>query len=159
VGRALSAAAEVDRRASSLVPIGAWALAAMTTVTAPFPRSSEFFPGELLDALSREPPGARVFHPFNWGGALLYAGRPVFIDQRNDCYPPEVWRDYLTVHHLRPGWEAVLEKWRIDTVAWTREGRLTEELRARPEWRLEHEDATAVLFSRERRGAVSHSPP
>ena len=159
VGRALAAAGEVDGHASSFLPISAWAVAAMTTVTAPFPRPPEFFPTGLLDALATHPTGPRLFHPFNWGGALMYSGHPVFIDQRNDCYPPEVWRDYLTVHHVRPGWEAVLEKWQIDTVAWTREGRLTAELRARPEWRLEHEDATAVLFSRERRGAVSHSPP
>ena len=103
---------------------------------------------EHLDALKRRP---RLFHYFNWGGALiwrLYPRQLVFIDQRNDCYPPAVFRDYFAVHRLERDWRAVLDRWRIDLVAYPPDSRLADRLLEDREWRLVYGDSQALLFER-----------
>jgi len=147
-----STAEALEQATSALVPMGAWAVAALVALVPGPPLatlSPDFAPQGLLAHLARRPPG-RLFNAFNWGGALIHAGRPVFIDQRNDCYPPQVLRDYFTVHRLEPGWQEVLDRWQIDAVAWPAGGRLADALDADPRWRVEYEDPQSVLYVRRR---------
>jgi hypothetical protein len=128
---------------SPLLPVLAWGIAALTLLGAPL--ATDFYP---RDAVARLGPKDRVLNSFNWGGALLFAGVPVFIDQRNDCYPPEVLQDYLRAHRVETGWQDVLAKWRIDTVLWPSGGALADALRSSPGWQVSYEDGDAVIFRR-----------
>lgn len=132
-------------RSSAWLPLSAWLVAA--SMVPPRALPTDFLPRHALAALK---PSDRVFNSFNWGGALIFSGQRPFIDQRNDCYPPQVLRDYLTVHRLDEGWREVLVRWNIDSVLWPSEGRLAEVLAADPEWKERFRDEAAVVFERVR---------
>jgi hypothetical protein len=113
--------------------------------------SPGLYPRGLIDKLQQRGSDHRIFNYFNWGGAFIWALYPkerVFIDQRNDCYPPEVFQDYFAVHRVERDWHRILDRWDIDTVAYPTDSRLAEALRNDLDWALEYEDDQTVLFSR-----------
>jgi hypothetical protein len=113
--------------------------------------SPGFYPRGLIEKLDQRGSDHRIFNYFNWGGAFIWALYPkekVFIDQRNDCYPVEVFQDYFAVHRVERDWRAILDRWDIDTVAYPADSRLAEALRNDLDWAVEYEDDQAVLFSR-----------
>jgi len=113
--------------------------------------SPGFHPGKLMDKLAEKDGDVRVFNYFNWGGAFIWRLYPrikVFIDQRNDCYPMQVFKDYFAVHRLERDWREVLERWKIDAVAYPRHARLTEALRTENGWRVVYDGDDGVLFDR-----------
>ncbi|MCG3148861.1 MAG: hypothetical protein PCFJNLEI_02310 [Verrucomicrobiae bacterium] len=59
-----------------------------------------------------------MFNEYGWGGYLLWAmpERKVFIDGRNDFFGKELCEEFNTVDRTKPGWEAVLEKYKV---GWT----------------------------------------
>ncbi len=123
----------------------------LTKVRALQDLSPAFYPEGLLEHLAANGQGRRVFNYFNWGGAFihrLYPGIRVFIDQRNDCYPMTVFEDYFAVHELGPDWRTVLDRWRIDAVAYPPDSALAKMLEQDSSWRIEYRDAQAVLFVR-----------
>lgn len=109
----------------------------------------------LQDDLSRQPQGAAVFCPMEWGAYLTWKtdGRAkVFIDGRIDFFPDDVWRDYVTIGQALPGWEGLLDRRGIDRVVWNKSfwPSLPAGLARSPEWRKVHEDATGWVFVRAR---------
>lgn len=141
--------AELERGGSSLIPLGFWAVAAigwgaMGPLGAQSPEAS---PGGLLRALEGRAE-RRIFNAYNWGGALIFAGHPVFIDQRNDCYPSPVFDDFFAVYHLESNWAEVLERWRVDAVAWPAGTKLSAALEASTGWQLAYADDQSVLYVR-----------
>lgn len=113
--------------------------------------SPAFYPQGLLEQLAGLKRRRRIFHYFNWGGAMiwrLYPRQRVFIDQRNDCYPLGVFRDYFAVHRLESDWRAVLDRWRIDLLAYPPGSRLANRLLEDREWKLLYRDSQALLFER-----------
>lgn len=171
LGRAVDRSRAFEAGARGLrshLPVPAAALVALA-VAASLPRSwplalasaagaaelagpTRSYPRELIDALRSTRPALRVFNHLDWGGAIILALGPrhrVFIDQRNDCYPPDVLRDYLAVHRLEPGWREVLERRGVEAVAYPASSPLAAALRREPGWRLAHEDARGgALFVR-----------
>ena len=70
-------------------------------------------------------PHARLLNHWNYGGLLVFRMRgaiPIFVDGRAaTAYPDELLHDYFTVSpkQVNPrAWDAVLQKYRIDTVMW-----------------------------------------
>jgi hypothetical protein len=113
--------------------------------------SPGFYPQGLIEKLDQRGSDHRIFNYFNWGGAFIWALYPkerVFIDQRNDCYPIEIFQDYFAVHKVERDWRVILDRWDIDTVAYPADSRLAEALRNDLDWAIEYEDDQAVLFSR-----------
>jgi hypothetical protein len=119
--------------------------------------SPGFYPRPLIQWIQKNQPGQRIFNYFNWGGAFVYALYPnakVFIDQRNDCYPFEVFTDYFAVHELEHDWRQVLNRWRVDSIAYPNNSNLAKALLREPQWKLVYQDSQAVFFTR----ADSESP-
>ncbi|MBW1811335.1 MAG: hypothetical protein JRJ87_24315 [Deltaproteobacteria bacterium] len=113
--------------------------------------SPNFYPRGLIVEMDKRDSINRVFNYFNWGGAFIWTFYPrgrVFIDQRNDCYPEEVFKNYFAVHRLERDWREVLDRWRIDTIAYPPNERLTKALREESSWKVVYEDRQAVLFER-----------
>jgi hypothetical protein len=120
--------------------------------------SPGFYPRALMEELDEVASDRRIFNYFNWGGAFIWALYPkqrVFIDQRNDCYPMEVFEDYFAVHGVMQDWQHVLDRWRIDLVAYPSSSRLSDVLRESPAWNVLYEDDQSVLFERVRDEALA----
>ncbi|MFB9268305.1 hypothetical protein ACFFWD_35160 [Bradyrhizobium erythrophlei] len=72
-------------------------------------------------------PHARLLNHWNVGGILIFRTRgavPVFVDGRAaTAYPDSLLRDYFKLPEREideAAWDAVLEKYRIDTVLWVK---------------------------------------
>jgi hypothetical protein len=70
---------------------------------------------------------ARLLNHWNYGGILIFRTRgsiPVFVDGRAaTAYPDALLRDYFKLAQLEineTAWDAVLEKYQIDTVLWVK---------------------------------------
>lgn len=79
------------------------------------------FPARAIRTLAQLPPG-RVLNSYHLGGVVSYLAGPgfqVFIDGRNDPYPPTVHEDYRRLVLLEPGWEDVLERFSPRYILWS----------------------------------------
>lgn len=173
---AILAAPIVARRLEGLLPPPApprppsprllalhWALLAggLACAAASLPRSpawleqveSERLPIAAVDFLAERHPRARLFNDFNWGGYLIYRlfpGTKVSMDGRTTVYAAQTMRAYMRTHYALSGWERFLAECDPEVVLWPADGPLASVLRTRPEWRVEFEDETAVVFARNR---------
>ncbi len=108
-----------------------------------------------LNAISAIPVSLRdkpVLNEYSFGGSLILAGIPVFIDGRNDMYGDAHTAEYVAIYEGdRARWLAAQRKWKI---AWTilpPEKAITKVIDADPQWRRIYADNHAVIHvSRER---------
>lgn len=85
----------------------------------------------------------------NWGGYLRYkTGHRVFIDDRSDFYGEKFYLDYGVMSVLEPGWQNVLDKYKIDWVIYPKQGALAEGLKETGKWRVAAEDAASEVLVR-----------
>lgn len=110
--------------------------------------------------LWQNPRRGLVLNAFEWGDFLMWAGPPetrVFVTSHAHLVPPEVWRDYLAILDLQSGWEALLNRYGVETVVLSRrdQPRLTAALRAAESWQPAYEDEQAVVFVRKTTGSPS----
>ena len=95
-------------------------------------------------------PGRRLFHPYDWGGYLVYKiapGVPVFIDGRLDPY----WTllaDYRTLIRAAPGWEKLVDGYGIEIALLPSEAPLARRLKLDPNWKAVGADSHATLYAR-----------
>ena len=108
------------------------------------------FPRVAAEKAAERFPGRRVFHPYDWGGYLVWKvapGVPVFIDGRLDPY----WTlipDYQTLIRARPGWRGLADAYGVETALLPPGSPLAKALLADPDWRAVGDDGRAVLFAR-----------
>ena len=110
------------------------------------------FPADTAAALSRLHRPARVFNDYGWGGYLAWVGYPagtrVFIDGRVEVYGDAVFRDYLAVNAVAPGWRQVFDRYQPDAVLFPTGHPLIGLLQADASWRIESTDRVATLLVR-----------
>jgi hypothetical protein len=104
--------------------------------------------------LRENPPVGQVFNIYEWGDYLVWAGPPklpVFVTSHAHLVAPGVWRDYLAVINLRPGWADVLDRYRVTTVVVdkSRSEALIAKLTKNGAWKVAYEDDLAVIFARQ----------
>jgi hypothetical protein len=91
-----------------------------------------------------------IFSTDAWGGYLIYRMYPegkVVIDDRHDLYGAGRIRQYLILTGAEPGWQGVLDEWKIRTALLPADSTLANLLREVPEdWRVAYEDKVAVVF-------------
>jgi hypothetical protein len=95
---------------------------------------------------------APLFNVYAWAGYELWRFYPryrVFIDGRTHVYGPEVLDDYLAVVNLAGRWQAVLDRWQIQTILANHPSVLVEALALSPGWRLVFRGEGAAVFVRE----------
>jgi hypothetical protein len=109
-------------------------------------------PVEAVDFLCDLPETGRVFHTEVYGSYMIWAcpGVPVFVDTRFELYPEEQWMDLLALLMARYDWQAILDRYGIDTLLLPRERleQLIEAATAAPAWERVHEDDQAVILRR-----------
>jgi hypothetical protein len=107
-----------------------------------------FLQQETAASGSAEP----VFSTDAWGGYLIYRmypARKVIVDDRHDLYGSERIRQYLTLTLVEPGWQSVIDQWKIRTAVLPRDSTLANLLRELPQvWRVAYQDKVAVVFER-----------
>ena len=69
--------------------------------------------------------GGRLLTTDAWAGYVIYKYWPkqhVFFDDRYDMYPIALTDAYNKVPRLKPGWDKVLDQYRINVVVWPKDG-------------------------------------
>lgn len=135
------------------VAIGGWRLS-----RADVPRQSmetTLFPRWACDFLVANPRAARLYHPYGWGGYLLWrlpAEDQVFIDGRAiQAYPDQVYLDYLKAAFDLPSAQGIWDHYGVDTIVCFRvpEGEVSSRLMAgRAGWTKVWEDDLAQVWLR-----------
>jgi hypothetical protein len=91
----------------------------------------------------------RGFNLDNWGGYIRYTtGQRVFIDDRLDFYGEDFYRRYVQALAIKPGWQGLLDQYRVEWVLLPKNTALVDLLNQRPDWHLQAEDQAAYLFVR-----------
>ncbi len=124
------------------------------TVQANLQAQEEFLPLGAVDFIEDHQdslPG-EMFNSYNWGGYLIWRLYPryrVFIDGRTDIYDDAFVREYLQVVWARPGWQKVLDDYKVNFILVESDGLLATFLAENGDWRLAYQDEMAVIFVRE----------
>ena len=112
------------------------------------------YPVATLQALDRDHRlGGRLLTTDAWAGYVIYRYWPqqhVFFDDRYDMYPVAMVDAYDKVLDLKPGWDDVLDRYRIETIVWPKDGALVQALRDLPGWTEVRRDKVAATFIRTR---------
>ena len=110
------------------------------------------YPTGALHALNEQHRlGTRLLTTDAWAGYVIYKYWPeqhVFFDDRYDMYPVKMTEAYNKILSLKPGWEKVLDQYRIDTVIWPKDGAFSEALAHVPGWKLVRSDKVSKTFER-----------
>jgi len=94
----------------------------------------------------------RVLNHYNFGGYLIHAGVPTFIDGRGELYGGDFIRRYADTIGLRGGepLERLLEENRIDWTLMPADQPANRLLAHLPGWRRAYADEAAIIFVRQR---------
>jgi hypothetical protein len=94
----------------------------------------------------------RVLNHYNFGGYLVHAGVPTFIDGRGELYGGDFIKRYADTVNLRgeESLEGLLERHRIDWTLMPPDQPANKLLARLPGWRQAYSDEAAAIFVRER---------
>jgi hypothetical protein len=107
------------------------------------------YPVAALDYLRTHPIRGKMLNYYGFGGYLVFAGQPVFIDGRGDLYERSgVFSDYIHLNEFEPGSLGVLRNYRIEECLLGTKQSLAAVLSVTPEWRRVYRDDTSVIFVR-----------
>lgn len=118
---------------------------------------AELFPRAAVGYLASHRTPDRLFAFYDWGGYAiwkLYPDYRVFVDGRADLYGDDVLGQFKTAVQLRPGWQEVLQQWKVGTVLVPASCALAQALALQPSWLVEYHDSQAVVFTRVKSGTA-----
>ena len=102
------------------------------SLSAPGFELKQRYPVATLAALDSEHRlGDRMLTTDAWADYVIYKYSPqqhVFFDDRYDMYPVAMVDVYDTILNLDPGWERLLDQYRINLVVWPNTGALVQGL-------------------------------
>jgi tetratricopeptide (TPR) repeat protein len=123
-----------------------------------FGKDPKHYPERALDFLEAQGIRGRIFNTDIWASSILWRWRgttyPVFVDARLEVFPREFWRDvYYRVLQAAPGWQVVLDRYRVQFAFLRRAGgeadeRIGEVLWEDPGWGLVYWDDYVMIFIR-----------
>ena len=130
-------------------------LVSLAAVASPAPGFGGY-PVHALGWLDAAPLDGRVATEIPGGNLLEVLDGPrrqVFIDDRADMFPVEVFEDYLELVAGSPQWTAVLDRYEVDVVVWDRSAPLAALLATSADWTVRYTDTQAVVACRRARCA------
>jgi hypothetical protein len=142
------------RRWVELAAAGLFAAAAIAFSLARGPIGvSPGLPVAGVAALRVVDPGARVLARYGWGGYVideLYpVGGRVFVDGRMHKYASDVLADYETIVDADPGWERLVDRYRVDAILLRVDTTLVKGIAQRAGWCEAYRDRLQVLLLRD----------
>jgi len=111
---------------------------------------AQYFPVAALTEQNGSCGKGHMLNRYEWGGYLIWNARktPVFLDSRTDVFEYHgVLADYLKAITMNDSL-AILDQYRINCVLLAPETQMVYLLKHEPGWRVQHEDATAILMVR-----------
>ncbi|MBJ6799198.1 hypothetical protein [Geomonas propionica] len=108
-------------------------------------------PMAAIDFLKKERISGNMFNNDEFGDCLIYEAAPtykVFIDGRLDMYGADRVKEYSKVTTFKPGWENVLEKYRISWIIFPADTPLARYLLIDANWKLIYADKVTNIFVR-----------
>ena len=116
--------------------------------------TAENYPVGAADYLAAHPEiGTRMYNQYGWGGYLAYRfypdpNRRVFIFGEVALMGDDLLNEYEDVQTLRPDWQQVLDKYRVDYIVYNRGEALANVLAIDPDWKLVYQDSVSVIYVR-----------
>jgi hypothetical protein len=110
-------------------------------------------PVAIGEYLAAHPHDGRLFNDTDWSAYLTWRLAPdtrVFVDNRFELHPAEVWTEYLTISRGHVTWQERLDSYGVTRLALnpkTQTG-LVSAVQASPDWRLVYEDKLGLVFER-----------
>jgi hypothetical protein len=110
-------------------------------------------PVAVADFLAAHPVPGRLFNDTNWSAYFSWRlgdDGAVFVDNRFELHPTEVWSEYATISQGHVSWERRLATYGVTRLAldpMSQRG-LVAAVRESPHWRLAYDDGTALVFER-----------
>ena len=108
-------------------------------------------PVEAVEFLKKVSLNGNMFNDDEFGDYIIYSAYPqykVFIDSRVDMYGVDHFKDYLTLVYFKPGWEKVIEKYKIRWMILDSGSILSRVLKERKDWKLIYSDKVAIILVR-----------
>ena len=110
---------------------------------------SRRYPAGAIAFLEKlNPPVARLFNQYDWGGYMIERGRTkVFIDGRSEVYGDEQLDRYGSIVHLRPRWAEKLDSLGVDYLLMPRNAPLVTALRQKGWTEIARDSVGSLLKS------------
>lgn len=109
-------------------------------------------PVDAVEFLKKADLMGNMFNNDEFGDYIIYAAWPkyrVFFDGRSDMYGSDRMKEYFKVARIEPGWEEVLNKYKINFIVFDASSSLSLFLMQRNEWKLIYADRVANIFVRD----------
>jgi hypothetical protein len=153
-GNAIRAGGAAARRWATAALVVFWiGLASWLALAAPaVPSKCDIFRPAALAYNALKRPTDRLFTGPVIGSCMIadLPGVPLFIDTRFDFYGDAMIRQVYRALRLSPGWQDLLDEWRIDTAAVERDWPLAQALAEDPRFAVLFEDDAAIILRRVR---------
>ncbi len=135
---------------SIVAVLGLFAFGKLYAVTNPAlvtPLIRQGYPLEAVTWMQAHDVHGRVLNEYAWGGYLDWAARDlqVFVDGRTDLFGDEVVGEWMTVVQAGAGWQAILDRYRVEYVLLQPDRPVVTQLE-RAGWMLLYRDDVSVLF-------------
>jgi hypothetical protein len=107
------------------------------------------FPVRAVDELQKRNLTSRVFSSDDWSGYIIYRLYPrvrVFLDGRSDYYGPQLGEEFADIMSGKPGWEAHLDKYGVETLLLPTTSSLTIAAKGSSHWHPIYDDGLAIIF-------------
>jgi len=110
-------------------------------------------PVRVAEHLAANPMDGRLFNDTDWSAYFswrLAPGTRVFVDNRFELHPAEVWREYTAISVGHVSWERRLNAHGVTRLALSPAGQagLIAAVQESPRWRLTYQDEQALVFAR-----------
>ncbi len=116
-------------------------------------RSGHRIESDVEAAAAHIPPGSRVFTRLEWGGRLdcvLGPQNSVCMDGWIELYSDPQWHDFQTVSAGQPGWQKILDRWRVNQLLLDKSyhAQLLAKVRESGQWEQRFASGPAILLVR-----------
>ncbi|MDI6794576.1 MAG: hypothetical protein QME81_17195 [bacterium] len=121
----------------------------------------KIYPIEAVKFIRKEGLSGRLFHPYHWGGYLifrLYPEHKVFIDGRADMYGEQFFVEYQKLYSCRKDWRETFEKYEIKFALLSKDTPLNFVLKEASDWELIFSDQKSVIYSKRSNPSATKAP-
>jgi hypothetical protein len=104
-----------------------------------------------IDFVKEHAHDRRIFNDFLLGDRMIWLTPEhplVFLDTRYDMYGSKIVDEYDVISMGQPGWQNLLDKYKVEMVCFFVKSRIADLLREEPEWRMVYSDSRTVVFER-----------
>ena len=90
----------------------------------------------------------RLFNMYDYGGELVYAGIPVFIDGRADLYSKYNYKDYLMISQLQGDFVSLIQKYDFDYFLVDKIYPISTYLKYSPDYEMIYQEDDQLLYKK-----------